>query len=99
MNEPKFTQGEWLKVEGESFVYALNDYDVNHFSLSLQGNSKVGALSEELEANAHLIKTSPKLYNMLDRVLKETPDSWLNDKDYKLRQDITTLLSEARGGL
>lgn len=56
-----------------------------------------GRSAEENEANAHLFASAGDMYEMLERVLKETPANWLDDEDYERRQDIIKLLKKARG--
>lgn len=84
----KFTQSEWLKTDG-AFVYALNEQGVNRFFLSVMDPH---CPEEELQANAHLIAASPKLYRRLqyltDMMREEYPG---------IAETSDKLLAEARG--
>jgi len=64
----KHTPGPWIAES--NFVYALNEQQVNRFSLSLcQGYSNIGRTStEELVANARLIATAPDLLKEMEAV-------------------------------
>lgn len=62
MSEEKFTQGEWdyfISDNGDGFpIIFVGDIDIAEIYLP-KGNG------EEMLANAQLIKTAPKMYNML----------------------------------
>ena len=67
--ENKFTKGPWIVLDG-AFVYALNDFGVNQFDLTINGHGKRGAGEEELQANAHLIAAAPLLYDEIENEIK-----------------------------
>jgi len=81
----KFTKGEWLLNEKE------NGYLIT-------GEAGFGVcctmLHDEIdEHNAHIIKTAPKLYAMLDKIATQPRCA------VSVAPDIKLLLAEARGEL
>lgn len=92
MSEAKFTKEEWM-IDGDDFIYALNEEMVNQFSCRIEGNFKYGASDEEIKANANLMKTSPKMYEMLSKL-----SSMMTDINaHTVANEIESLLAEARG--
>ncbi|MCH9646071.1 MAG: hypothetical protein K0U08_05445 [Proteobacteria bacterium] len=98
----KFTKGEW-RVVGNTFIYALNDNEVNQFTCLVQ-TSVGGANDEELMANAHLMAAAPKMYKGLEFFIEylkclildtETKEE-VNALNHKINE-INQLLAEARG--
>ncbi len=81
----KFTKGDW-RVVGDTFIYALNDNEVNQFTCLVQ-TSMGGANDEELMANAHLMAAAPKMYKFLDDLANG------RGTDYPIEK----LLEQARG--
>ena len=107
-NETKFTQGEWIadvrvgccavypKDSRDEWEQGLHDDDDNIYYkgyVNVATNPELAFRSEEKIANAHLIKTSPKLYTMLDSLVNsKEPDAL-----FEMQTEIEELLAEARG--
>jgi len=97
----KHTPGPWI-ADG-NFVYALNEQQVNRFSLSLcKGYSDIGRTStEELAANARLIAAAPELLEVLERLYTdaldrgETTDFW--DQEYDDWRAVRLVIAKAKG--
>lgn len=109
MREAKFTKGEWAILpaeEGKEYLRIRGTvlggrYKIaNVIDLNVHHNGMSWCARERAEsmANASLIKTSPKMYEMLNR--------WINsvdcvDDNYQdgLKEETIELLAEARGEL
>lgn len=83
--ETKFTKGEWVIRDNGSY------FDIGPINNGYTYPSVCIGVSHEDKANAHLIKTAPKLYEMLE-YLRENVD--MNDQQY---DRVTSILAEARG--
>ena len=97
MNKPKFTKGEWEIGEAYDCIGMLHEYPAIWC-----GDFGIAQICDmdEAKANAHLIKTAPKMYHLLKHVnnsIRRMPfcESYL----YDICEDIEKLLAEARGEL
>ena len=97
--ETKFTKGGWKIVKSVAFDNELGN--VGETTMISIG-SRISPIChhgiqgkcfdyDEQEANAHLIKTATKLYEMLES-LRENVD--MSDQEH---DNVTSLLAEARG--
>ena len=85
--ETKFTNGEWvIKDNGHYFDIGPLKYGDVYPSVCI-------GVQHKDKANAHLIKTAPKLYEALDELISNE-DSNLTVNEIMV---INELLSEARG--
>ncbi len=84
----KFTPGTWEIEVGCSQVFVTTENKFIH-----EGNvDTISGNREERIANAYLIKTSPKMYAMLEFLVNN--DS-INDSS--IDNEVLALLAEARG--
>lgn len=106
----KFTNGEWQVVKNEINDVAhivrmntpnLNKYDARPYA-ALGGFPDENA-KEEIEANAHLIAASKKLFYKLHEMeifmeqMHEADPDWTIKESQLHHKEITALLAEARG--
>ena len=89
-NETKFTKGEWEAVVDDSLEKTAIIYLSNKGGINISG-------APDCIANAHLIKTAPKLYGMLDEFVSAVEDDSFEGFLYKYKE-AKKLLAEARGG-
>lgn len=101
MHKTKFSAGKW-EIDVDS--WADHSWSINigdHYAAATvvtEASELSGRSTAELEANAHLIVSSPKLYNKLVEVeefLACLIGEYAYDSD--LHADIIGLLAEARG--
>jgi len=85
--ETKFTKGEWVIKDNGSY------FDIGPFKYGDVYPSVCIGVQHKDKANAHLIKTAPKLYAMLDGLISGE-DSNLTVNEIMI---ISELLAEARG--
>lgn len=102
MNESKFTKGEWevanglLVGEQVLFIYT---YHPKQVICRLTKQVDTSPLTDEDVANAHLIKTSPKLYQTLKYIVEEAKDfTERTGTEVSWVEMAESILSEARGG-
>jgi hypothetical protein len=110
MSKVKFTKGEWSIEKNINQIHIISSFDENNKAIC--SVSAYGSNDNSIrEANASLIKTSPKMYDMLEKIInlienlpdnaigevEDTPDTqgWFI-KD-EVVHNISNLLSEARG--
>lgn len=98
MSEVKFTKGEWIYSDEGGLIYIKSDEIgcvcmVEVFDPDYTGFN----VCSESRANAHLIKTAPKMYRKLESILKSLPIANETDEQEALRFEIMDLLAEARG--
>ena len=97
--DTKFTPQPWVEYLGNNIVEISqsNDQGIKCI-IGWTGFDSNDLSQEENEANAHLIKTSPKMYNYLQGLLDSISlcggGITLDDEDYT---EIKNLLAEARG--
>lgn len=88
MREEKFTQGEWdyfISDNGDGFpIIFVGDIDIAEIYLP-KGNS------EEMFANANLIKTAPEMYYCICDALTDL------EMSEGMRKYFETVLKKARG--
>ena len=93
MSEARFTKGEWEQShrKGVDGMYSTEVYDQHGETICTlawhvvdEGN---GVRSTDREANAHLIKTAPKMYKFLESLQLDVSNDHVRDE----------LLAEARG--
>ena len=94
----KYTKGEWTinKDFYREDFWAINMGDHNCVAevvVCMEGEEKDKVTRVRLEANVHLMKTAPKLYEML-KFLSESPSIKHTNENY---DDIIEILKEARG--
>ena len=93
--ETKFTKGDWelqvydLPITSSECYYILDD----------KGNSIADTFIKD---DAHLIKTAPKLYNVLDKIVNMQVKNYGNSmmthiELISLAQEAKATLAEARG--
>jgi len=81
-----FTKGEWVVYPSKSFITVECELGSLIYNREMYKSTVV-----EQTANAFLIKTSPKMYNLLHKIMLE------HCKDSVLYNEIDELLEEARG--
>ena len=103
MSEAKFTKGEWIVyTESDGFgrqrrdeiVIGMDSYNENphrHYCMH-KVVIEDQETSEEAMANAHLIKTAPKMYKILQAIVNSGEIDNL-----ATHNTVFDLLSEARG--
>lgn len=111
MSELKATPGEWLKVDGQAFVYALNEDGINRFWMSINPGRTAGGgrvSREEIDANAHLMRSAKELYEALV-AFERVAELWLPPNDLApehygegealcgLHREMLDALAKARG--
>jgi hypothetical protein len=93
MSEPKFTKGPWVFCGCDKGMYQATD-DGKRLNLLFSFDmSFVGISPSEHKANVALIKTSPKMYWMLEKCRTALHDCGM----WCLSEDVFLLLKEARG--
>ena len=85
-----FTKGEWVIVGDVIGVVDISDTQSYRMVNAIAYMDEWDFL-EDNKANAHLIKTSPKMYNLLHKIMIE------HCNDSVLYNEIDELLEEARG--
>ena len=106
MSDTKFTKGEWLGFkDGRWQSDYVNDYmldgDNNPSWVQVTCNGQAVAIipnhGNTLDANAHLIASAPKMYEILEMLTE------MDSSDAKVfiesSSEIVDLLAEARGEL
>ena len=90
-NEAKFTKGEWEVsfCSGRASVWSGDESITNGKAYEYPCED----YRAEKMANAHLIKTAPKLYAMLDSLVNGKEPDLL----FEMQTEIEELLAEARG--
>lgn len=86
-----FTKGEWVIVGDVIGVVDISDTQSYRMVNAIAYMDEWDFL-EDNKANAFLIKTSPKMYNLLHKIMLE------HCNDSVLYNEIDELLEEARGG-
>lgn len=92
MSEAKFTKGEW-QIFGDWGIKDSSGRLIAQFE-PLNDEISIGNTAESF-ANANLMKTSPKMYKMLENLARMLTDTGI----HPIANDIEKLLSEARGDL
>lgn len=96
--ETKFTPSPWVEYLGNDIVEISQGTDHGKCIIGWTGFDSNDLTQEENEANVHLIKAAPKMYNYLQGLLETIAlcggGVTLSDEDYS---EIKELLSEARG--
>ena len=98
--EAKFTKGEWELVKfGDGYgVWSVHEHTC---VAEVKTDFSSEAYQEEMTANVHLMKTSPKMYKMLESLSELMP--FLDEQTHPqiecdaLKYGIDSLLAEARG--
>jgi len=102
MSETKFTKGEWnfnQEIEVDDSLVIVDD---NHKVIAylesecvFDGSGYFNNMTDEQEANAHLIAAAPEMYEALELL------SSMSSEDAKLylenSSDLVDLLAKARG--
>lgn len=94
-----FTKGEWFLQTDDKFVdgASITSETRNGMQIICEvhsayfDNSPLNQFEQEQKANAFLIKSSPKMYNLLHKIMIE------HCNDSVLYTEIDELLEEARG--
>ena len=85
-----FTKGEWV-LRG-SVIGIVDQSDTQSYGMmNIIANVDEWDFKDDSKANAHLIKTSPKMYNLLHKIMLEHCNTSV------LYNEIDELLEEARG--
>jgi hypothetical protein len=103
MSEAKFTKGDWeikpiendkayIRIRGTSIGHRFKICNVSDTKNHHDGSNWCIREREEAMANAHLIKTAPKMYKLLMHLVSH---DCINDAS--LDKEVHTLLAEARG--
>ncbi len=88
MSEPKFTKGEWrLNFTGPHW----NNPELMNIEICFNDSGECICDTVYEVADAHLIKTAPKMYAMLESIAEE----W--ERNGSENNPILPLLAEARG--
>lgn len=104
--EAKFTKGEWSfdlsdKSNANLLCYTVSSKSYGAVIADCYGTKSSMmdwyAGASQVNANANLIKTAPKMYFKLESILKSFPIANESDEQEALRFEIMDLLSEARG--
>lgn len=107
-----FTEGEWYlskdldkegiwqidMVRGEEGYNLSKHHAVMDIVVRMEDAE---SNEEELEANAYLIKTAPKMYKMLELMSTMLPNVTTNRDEFylpEIKRDVDKLLAAARGG-
>tara|TARA_R110001592_G_C13193003_1_gene753514 strand:+ start:606 stop:875 length:270 start_codon:yes stop_codon:yes gene_type:complete len=85
-----FTKGEWV-IKGNMIGIVDQSNTQSYGMLKLIADVDEWDFEEDAKANTHLIKSSPKMYNLLHKIMLV----YCNDS--VLYNEIDELLEEARG--
>lgn len=119
MSEVKFTKGPWVadirggccavyeesRKDEQPGMHSDDDRNIYYSSSGANYNGHYWAMSEEAEANAHLIAAAPAMYAMLEHMHKDIKkrittlaNSYQKDEMInRFNSEIEQLLAEARG--
>lgn len=106
MREAKFTKGQWnfnpeMEIDDSMVITDDNYNPIAYLETNsvFDGSGYVNQLTDEQDANAHLIAAAPELYETLEKIMKHLNHGcgdaieYLNNSDYC----INKLLAKARG--
>lgn len=101
MSEAKFTSGDWLGFDGDSWqsddcnCYNL-DSDRCHSWVEIVCDGQAVAIVPDhegvLDENAHLIAAAPEMYELLEMLINGD-----NINDHSIVREAESLLAKARG--
>jgi len=99
MSEEKFTKGDWVIQEGDTFVDGSNIASelregmipIVEVKYAYLDDEEMTEIETEQLANAHLISAAPQMYRMLETLINRYPNS------PHIQDPVIKLLAKARG--